>query len=571
MIYIYLLYGASFLAMGLAVLVYPKDGTRLPFARPLRWLAAFGILHGIHEWFDLLALARGGTAFPRPVTLATLVASYFCLARFGAQLASARGAAGRAARHTPWLLAVLWLVVTVLNDRPWDVAELAARYVIGGPAAGLAAWGVVAEAAALTPRPAARFRLVVPLLAGTFAIYGLFTLVGSSGSAELGASLVDERTFLSVAGVPIQLLRALSALVMTALVVYMLGVFRWEARSRLQAAHDALEDKVELRTAELRAVNERLQDEVALRAAAEQEVRRSERFLSAIVGSIADPMAILDRDLRIIHTNEAFGAAPNAEGSDAQAGPCYEVIRGREVPCDKCSVVEAFRTGQPATRVRRSPCSGNSGWAEVRALPVDGATKDTARHVMLLERDVTHYERRDHEKRRRIGELLHISRADALTGVLNRRATMAYLEEELIRAKEQGTHLSVLFCDLNDFKLVNDRYGHSVGDEVLHAVARVLSAGVRTADAVGRIGGDEFLVILPGTPAESAQTLAARTTERLAKTVVEAPSGEAVAISLSIGAASLEGDDLEAQALVRIADEAMYAAKQERQSGLPKG
>lgn len=137
---------------------------------------------------------------------------------------------------------------------------------------------------------------------------------------------------------------------------------------------------------------------------------------------------------------------------------------------------------------------------------------------------------------------------DPLTGMLNRRGILEVLGCELKNAQRAETFTSVLMIDLNDFKKINDTRGHAAGDEVLRTVAESLRATIRTRDRVGRLGGDEFLVVLTSTGAEEAQVLV----ERLRQSTNVA--------SFAIGAATGQGADL-ADVLIRRADEAMYADK----------
>lgn len=142
---------------------------------------------------------------------------------------------------------------------------------------------------------------------------------------------------------------------------------------------------------------------------------------------------------------------------------------------------------------------------------------------------------------------------DELTGVANRRAVLATLDRE---ARDGGAALAVVMFDIDHFKSINDRHGHATGDAVLRGVAAVATATVREADRVGRVGGEEFLVVLRG--ADEAE--AARVAERLREGVAAMRVEGAPEVTASFGVACLrEGEGTEA--LVRRADAALYAAK----------
>jgi diguanylate cyclase (GGDEF)-like protein len=163
---------------------------------------------------------------------------------------------------------------------------------------------------------------------------------------------------------------------------------------------------------------------------------------------------------------------------------------------------------------------------------------------------------------RQAEELLRVSRTDALTGLDNRR----YLEERLEEAFEHARRLSepfaLLMCDLDKFKSVNDTYGHQAGDAVLKELADVLRAQAREIDRVGRYGGEEFMLLLPGTTLNAAQRLGERVRE-----AVEAHTfsflGGTLRRTLSAGVAAWPHPRLSTvDALVKAADDALYVAKE---------
>ena len=158
-------------------------------------------------------------------------------------------------------------------------------------------------------------------------------------------------------------------------------------------------------------------------------------------------------------------------------------------------------------------------------------------------------------------QIRDLAMRDPLTGLANRRGLWERLGVELARAARDGTMLAVLFVDLDGFKEVNDTRGHEAGDEVLVAVAERLGSSVRTVDMVGRIGGDEFVVLLTGLRNASAATAIA---EKLLE-AIGAPlnvAGETAArLTASIGVAFYPDHGTDVSALVHRADLAMYAAK----------
>ena len=145
-------------------------------------------------------------------------------------------------------------------------------------------------------------------------------------------------------------------------------------------------------------------------------------------------------------------------------------------------------------------------------------------------------------------------REDALTGLSNRRAILTQLAGMVSGARRHGHPLSIAVCDIDHFKRVNDSYGHKAGDEVLVASAHAMGTHLRQEDQLGRLGGEEFLVLLPDTDGDAAMHAA----ERMREEVAAAPSP--VSVTVSIGIATWE-DEETPEALLARADEALYAAK----------
>lgn len=150
---------------------------------------------------------------------------------------------------------------------------------------------------------------------------------------------------------------------------------------------------------------------------------------------------------------------------------------------------------------------------------------------------------------------------DALTGLLNRRALLSLLGNEMSRASRTGNPLSIIMADLDRFKAINDCYGHATGDAVLREAAQRMKSGVRAYDSVGRIGGEEFMLILPDCPSRIGVTIADRLRELVCASPVAARTGD-VAVTTSLGVSSSDQmPNASAEDLIRAADSALYKAK----------
>ena len=154
--------------------------------------------------------------------------------------------------------------------------------------------------------------------------------------------------------------------------------------------------------------------------------------------------------------------------------------------------------------------------------------------------------------------LTAMATCDPVTGLANRRGLSEHLEHEIAAARRSRRELSVVMVDLDSFKAVNDTYGHVIGDTLLTAISRRMAVRVRSTDAVGRWGGDEFVIVLPDTDLEGARVLAEDLRAAIADRPVDTPMA-AVRMSVSIGVAQWAGESVEG--LLDRCDNALYEAK----------
>ncbi|MBU1311744.1 MAG: GGDEF domain-containing protein [Gammaproteobacteria bacterium] len=159
---------------------------------------------------------------------------------------------------------------------------------------------------------------------------------------------------------------------------------------------------------------------------------------------------------------------------------------------------------------------------------------------------------------KRTAQLEKMATTDDLTGLCNRREIMRLLELEITRAARQNTALSIMMLDLDHFKAINDNYGHQAGDVTLKSAAENFALLLRKTDFIGRIGGEEFLTILPDTPLDNAFALAERIRQALQLQSTENPS--IPTCTVSIGVAQCRPDD-SLHDLIQRADESLYQAK----------
>ncbi len=157
-------------------------------------------------------------------------------------------------------------------------------------------------------------------------------------------------------------------------------------------------------------------------------------------------------------------------------------------------------------------------------------------------------------------ELEELSRSDPLTGVLNRRGLTSSLEGEVERRRKSGNEMQALFIDLDDFKRINDVYGHSVGDVTLQLVSQLLRSSVRSTDYVARIGGDEFLVILPNTTHSEAMPIARKISRSIEEMTITSKFPH-LRVGASVGLVSAAREDEMIQDLLVRTERALHSAK----------
>jgi diguanylate cyclase (GGDEF)-like protein len=151
---------------------------------------------------------------------------------------------------------------------------------------------------------------------------------------------------------------------------------------------------------------------------------------------------------------------------------------------------------------------------------------------------------------------------DTLTGLASRHSLMVQLDFAIADTVGTGQPLSVCICDIDRFKSINDTHGHASGDEILASFGKLVRAGTRKGDIAGRMGGDEFCIVLPNTPAESAGPLMERLRERWESLEYHSPDGPTFTVTASFGVVQHSGEK-SAKELLHTADKALYCAKGE--------
>jgi two-component system cell cycle response regulator len=273
---------------------------------------------------------------------------------------------------------------------------------------------------------------------------------------------------------------------------------------------------------------------------------------------------------RLIVLSRREALANMAAGQDCGTLPEVFILAddGRN-PAATLRLLSELKSHQ-STRHAAVCIMGPAGEGDEAAMAFDLGADDavgpsvTAEELALRTRGLLRRKRQSDRCRARMQDGLRLAMLDPLTGLYNRRFAAPQLAAMADRARAEGTPFAVMVMDLDRFKQVNDLYGHAAGDQVLVEVARRLRANLRETDVLARIGGEEFLAILPG----SCMTNARRVAERLCQVMDDAPirlhSGEELHVTVSIGVAVASGAgkaDMVVEGLVEQADLALLESK----------
>lgn len=391
-----------------------------------------------------------------------------------------------------------------------------------------------------------------------------------TADAATGAFIFRQGTFLDLFlfNVPLRDLYS-RLLIISGLAVYGVVITKFRdstERNKLaeesRAHREQLEKQVEERTEKLSAVNELLHKEIHDRSRTEEELYRSESFLSTIFDSFHDPLSIVDRDYQMIKFNDAYTRVRNKLPKDLFGKKCYEALYKRNSICEECVVEKTFQSADPCAKEKLVTLPNGAGmWLEIYTYPIFDQNRNVT-HVIQYARDITDRKKAEEEKKQLITKLNHLSTTDSLTGLLNRRALTDTLNHEIDRAQRYDSDLSLLLCDVDKFKKINDTYGHAAGDRALQAVAESLKNTIRKADILGRYGGDEFMIILPETSLDGAKNIAEKIRLFASESDVALPGKGRIRLTLSIGVAGCctPLDDIDT--LVSLADTALYTSKE---------
>jgi diguanylate cyclase (GGDEF)-like protein/PAS domain S-box-containing protein len=281
--------------------------------------------------------------------------------------------------------------------------------------------------------------------------------------------------------------------------------------------------------------------------AAEERLRSA--FENAPVG-----MALTDLDGRILRANAALCEITGRNPTDLLQMSLQDITHPEDLDADQ-EEFRALRLGEVFTHRREKRffnASGHIVWVESSGSLVLDA-RGQPQDIIVQIQDIS--------ERKRLEERLHrLADVDSLTGIRNRRLFEEDLHSQVGRCQRYGEQAAMLMIDLDDFKKINDTYGHKIGDDMLKAVAAVLRRRVRTGDQVARLGGDEFGILLANATRSQVDAIAADFANVVATAKVTVGT-DVLSIRASVGIALIDEQAVDDEAVLAEADRSMYAAK----------
>jgi diguanylate cyclase (GGDEF)-like protein len=307
-----------------------------------------------------------------------------------------------------------------------------------------------------------------------------------------------------------------------------------------------------------------ISNHIKKRKEAEKLQEREHKYLQSIIDCIDDTVMVISKDYEILLMNKSVkNKLDETFIQDLNHPKCYEVSHHRTTPCEGkehiCPLKEVLEKQKAVNVTHNHSTKKESNFIELSATPYYDEINNVL-GIIEVGRDITKNIKRQQELKKQKDELIFLSEHDPLTGLANKFLFNLSLKQAIKRVKRNRLKFALFFIDLDDFKHINDTYGHDCGDYVLKNVARRIKESVREVDVVSRIGGDEFTLILEEIKdINSIKKIAEKLIKNVSKTINY--KGNVLTISISVGISVSPDESLNHDELFKFADKAMYAAK----------
>ena len=296
--------------------------------------------------------------------------------------------------------------------------------------------------------------------------------------------------------------------------------------------------------------------EKEIKAQAQAENLAAKAYADNIVKSVQSGLVVVTSDFNVFRVNPAFSSMFSLKAEEVEGRRIDDILPFADL---KEAIRDAFRNGNESEdNVLETSSQGNRYFRISVSMIKPSESQETEGHALLVIEDIT--ERKLSEEK-----IIRMANYDNLTGLPNRRLLMNYLSQAITLVRRRALYAAVLFIDLDRFKLINDTLGHSAGDELLKEVAERLKKCVRLSDTVGRLGGDEFIVLLPDIEQIEDIIIICNRINTIFDSTLKIGEHE-VSVMMSIGISVYPTDGEDGEALLRKADVAMYRAKSDGKS-----
>ncbi|GGM37980.1 GGDEF domain-containing protein [Paraliobacillus quinghaiensis] len=276
---------------------------------------------------------------------------------------------------------------------------------------------------------------------------------------------------------------------------------------------------------------------------------------SAILNSIRDQICLIDHSGEIIYANDEWLNFAKRNGGDLSAlgvGSNYlEVSKGNQ---KVYKGLHALINGEMKSFSHEYPCHSPmvKRWFNMQATRMT-KNEHGVDGIVIRHADITRQKLLEIQLKKYVN-------TDPLTSLYNRRYFENELQKEISRCERTDRSLSVLYIDIDDFKEINDNFGHNVGDTILKEVSMLFLETTRDSDTCARIGGDEFAIILPETPKDELGPIADRLVKNIEEIIVQEEVTYPIKVSVSVGGSSFQ-HNTDMKTMLEKADRALYAAK----------